>query len=160
MGVDWRARRERGITTMMIEVRAADFEADLDRLHAIRFAVFVAEQGVPPELEIDERDPFCRHYLARVGGRDAGTARIDLEQGGRIGRLAVLAEHRRYGVGRALMQACHAAALGEGLAEVWCHAQVAAVPFYRALGYAATGKPFEEAGIEHVTMRRRLRAYA
>jgi predicted GNAT family N-acyltransferase len=139
-----------------IEVLEADFVRDEAALREIRFAVFVAEQRVPPEIEMDERDARCVHLLARDGAACVGTARIDLEHAGKIGRLAVLAGHRRHGVGSALMRRCHEIAARHGLREVWCHAQVGAVPFYESLGYAATGPVFEEAAIEHRKMVKRL----
>lgn len=143
---------------MTFQVRRADFETDLVPIRRIRFAVFVDEQAVPPSLEMDDRDSHCEHFLAFVDGRAVGTARIDIGEGGKVGRLAVSAGSRRCGIGRALMEACHEAALAHGLDEVWCNAQVGAVPFYERLGYTATGTPFDEAGIEHRRMFRPLRS--
>ena len=139
-----------------IQVRQSDYESDEAFLRAVRFEVFVDEQRVPPEIEMDERDPHCIHFLAFEGQRAVGTVRIDLEQNGKIGRLAVLAACRRRGIGRALMEACHSLAAQHGLDTVWCHAQVAAESFYRGLGYGAVGQVFEEAGIAHRRMRKRL----
>lgn len=143
---------------MVITVRKADFAADQAAIRGIRFRVFVDEQNVPAEIEIDDRDPHCIHLLAFDGTEAVGTARIDLDRAGKIGRLAVRANRRRRGVGRALMQRCHAIAAAHGLSEVWCHAQVSAVSFYASLGYEATGEPFDEAGIEHLEMRLSLAA--
>jgi GNAT superfamily N-acetyltransferase len=137
-------------------VREADYSAESERLTAIRFAVFVDEQRVPAEIELDDRDPHCIHVLALTDDRDVGTARIDLGHDGKIGRLAVLAAARRRGIGSALMRALHAIARRHGLGAVWCHAQLAAVPFYETLAYRPVGEPFEEAGIEHVRMERNL----
>jgi predicted GNAT family N-acyltransferase len=136
------------------------YEVDFAREHAdirrVRFTVFVDEQNVPPELEMDDRDGGCLHWLARdAAGAAVGTVRLDVEKG-KVGRLAVLAEARCRGVGRALMEHLHTAARERGLAKVWCHAQTAAVPFYRHVGYRVTSEPFDEAGIEHVTMERDL----
>lgn len=140
-----------------MRVRKADFADDYAVLRAIRFAVFVDEQSVPEEIELDERDPVCVHVLA-LGDDETplGTARIDLEQGGKVGRLAVLAPHRRAGVGIALMQALHAIAGEQALERVWCNAQTSAVRFYEQLGYEIESAPFFEAGIEHVRMAKRL----
>jgi predicted GNAT family N-acyltransferase len=141
---------------MAIRVRPADFDADLVAIRQIRFTVFVDEQAVPASLEIDDRDAHCAHFLAFDDDKAVGTARIDCGQDGKIGRLAVLADGRRLGVGRALMQACHDLALARGLGQVWCNAQIGAVAFYERLGYTVTGEPFEEAGIEHRRMTRSL----
>ena len=140
-----------------MQVRLADFEDDYAALRDIRFAVFVDEQAVPEEIELDERDPVCTHVLAfGDDGTAVGTGRIDLEQGGKIGRLAVLGAHRRAGVGTALMLELHEIAAARSLGRVWCNAQTIAVPFYEHLGYTVESEPFFEAGIEHVRMARSL----
>lgn len=140
----------------MIHVRTADYDTDRDAITGVRFAVFVDEQHVPEDIEIDERDPVCVHVLAFDDDVPVGTARIDFDDGGRIGRLAVLAGRRGRGIGAALMACLHGLARERGFVRVWCHAQRRAVPFYRHLGYRVTGAPFVEAGIEHVTMEREL----
>ena len=138
-------------------VRIADFDADYAAIRAIRFTVFVDEQRVPPDEELDDRDRECIHVLA-LDDRDApiGTGRIDLAAGGKIGRVAVLANARRDGVGAALMERLHEIAREHRLRDVWCNAQVGAAPFYERLGYRAAGEHFYEAGIEHVRMTRAL----
>jgi len=141
-----------------LSIREADYATEEPALRSVRFEVFVDEQGVPPAIEMDERDPFCVHFLALLDGTPVGTARIDIEKSGKVGRLAVRADWRGRGIGRALMERCHEIALQHGLAEVWCHAQVTAVPFYTRLGYRVTGEPFEEAGIEHRLMTMTLAA--
>lgn len=138
-------------------LRTADYDADYDSIRSIRFAVFVDEQQVPPEIEMDERDPHCIHLLATTtDGTAVGTARIDLGQSGKVGRLAVLRANRGHGIGGALMQALHEIAQQHELDAVWCHAQLRAVPFYERLGYVAAGDIFDEAGIDHVAMRKAL----
>ncbi len=114
--------------------------------------MFVEEQGVPAEIEIDDADPRCVHVLAFFGESAVGTARIDFEHAGRVGRLAVTRPMRGRGIGTALMNRLHELARERGLDAVWCNAQIAAEPFYAKLGYAASGPRFLEAGIEHVRM--------
>lgn len=140
----------------MVSVRIADIDADGAAIRRVRFAVFVDEQRVPAGLEMDDRDRECVHVLALVNGLEVGTGRIDLAQAGKIGRVAVVAPSRGRGVGTALMERLHAIAAAHGLAKVWCHAQVAAVPFYAQLGYRASGDVFFEADIAHVQMERDL----
>jgi predicted GNAT family N-acyltransferase len=139
-----------------LRIRVADFQADFDAIHFVRETVFWLEQRIPPALEFDDRDATCIHLLAFDAGAPIGTARLDLEQGGKIGRVAVLAARRRGGVGAALMQRLHEIAREQGLAQVWCNAQISARPFYERLGYETTGAPFDEAGIAHVRMQRAL----
>jgi predicted GNAT family N-acyltransferase len=138
-----------------------DWQQSREELMSVRTRVFVEEQGVPPSMEQDEHDPACLHLLARRGDEPVGTARLDLGQGesrGKVGRVAVLAALRGQGVGVELMRALHAQAAARGLGALWCHAQLAAIPFYLRLGYRAEGPEFAEAGIAHRLMRIRLDA--
>lgn len=135
-----------------MRVTDADFAADVDAIRAIRVTVFVAEQGVPLELEMDDRDAHCAHVLALdADGRAVGTGRLDGAYG-KVGRVAVLAHARRSGVGAAIMARLHELARSAGLTSIWCNAQSTAVPFYISLGYRVTSAPFTEAGIVHVRM--------
>lgn len=123
----------------------------------VRERVFVAEQGVPADMEYDEADPVSRHVLARgPAGEAIGTGRLLPD--GHIGRVAVIPEWRGKGVGTALMSRLIEAALARGLDRLALNAQSAAVGFYRRLGFEETGPEFLEAGIAHVTMTRRLLA--
>jgi len=136
-------------------VREALWPADGDALSAVRRAVFIDEQGVPPELEWDGLDPTARHLLAESGdGTVLGCAR--LLDDGHIGRMAVLAGHRGRGVGSALLQAAMALARDAGLAAVWLDAQVQAIPFYQHHGFTAEGPEFLDAGIPHRRMHAEL----
>jgi predicted GNAT family N-acyltransferase len=136
-----------------MNVIVADFERDYAAIRGVRFAVFVDEQQIPRELEMDDRDSACVHWLALDdAGGAIGTVRLDLASGGKVGRLAVLARERGGGAGRALMERVHEHARAQRLTRVWCHAQSSAAPFYARLGYQVTSEPFEEAGIEHVRM--------
>lgn len=134
-------------------VEPASWEADYEDLRAVREQVFVLEQAVPREDEIDDLDPHSRHVLARdATGRAIGTGRLAPTHA--IGRVAVLAEWRGRGVGAAIMRVLLEQARALGYPEVELHAQVRAIGFYDALGFVADGEPFMECGIEHRTMRR------
>jgi predicted GNAT family N-acyltransferase len=137
-------------------VRDADFTADFASLRFVRATVFIAEQSVPADIEFDDRDPLCRHVLALEGAAPVGTGRLDVDYGGKVGRVAVIASRRRGGVGTAVMQRLHEIARAHELPSVWCHAQLVAVPFYERLGYASAGPIFVEAGIDHVRMEHTL----
>ncbi len=98
-----------------MNIVVADFERDYAAIRRIRFAVFVDEQQVPRELEMDDRDVACTHWLATdERGDPIGTVRLDVEAGGKVGRLAVVAHARRRGVGRALMERVHEFARAQG----------------------------------------------
>lgn len=122
---------------------------------AVRHAVFVAEQGIPADLERDLADAGCIHVLARDGvGQALGTGRLLPQPDGvlKLGRLAVLASQRGRGVGQALLDALLKAARAQGSREVVLHAQQSAASFYLAAGFQPRGEAFMEAGIPHQEM--------
>ena len=121
----------------------------------IRFAVFVQEQGVPAELEMDEMDERCLHALAFHEGQAIGTGRLLPD--GHIGRMAVLKPWRGRGVGAALLGRLVEAARRRGDGEALLSAQVHALGFYRAHGFVPYGAVYEEAGIPHQAMKLSLR---
>lgn len=131
-----------------------------DRLptcHDIRRIVFVQGQNVPEALEIDGLDGECVHFLASCRGRPVGSARLRNAEGlAKAERVAVLSEYRDAGIGRALMHALEAHAQADGFSEVLLHAQQEVISFYQRLGYRGEGDLFEEAGITHRVMRKRL----
>lgn len=138
-------------------IEICDFEHDLADLRAVREPVFVTEQRVPIEIEWDELDPHSRHVLARdIDGKPIGTGRLTPER--KIGRMAVLREWRGRGVGEALLATLIDQARAMGYEEVELHAQVAAIGFYEKAGFEAFGEEYDEAGIRHRSMRRRLDA--
>ena len=153
-------------------VDVADYRADFDALRAVREAVFIAEQGVPPALELDAADPLCVHVVARdASGAPIGTGRLvppDAPTAGdghgaaddpptaRIGRMAVLADWRARGVGDALLRALMDAARERAWTRLQLHAQAGAIRFYQRHGFLPRGARFEEAGIEHLTLWRTL----
>ncbi|GCF12359.1 acetyltransferase [Haloarcula mannanilytica] len=125
---------------------------------AVRTAVFVEEQGVSEAEELDGRDPDAVQFLARDGGSPVGTARLRFPEQtvGKVERVAVRKSHRDAGVGSALMRAVEDAARDEDVSELKLHAQTRVEAFYRQLGYETVSDEFEEAGIPHVEMRKRL----
>jgi len=134
-------------------VRRADWRADGADLRRVRQVVFVEEQHVPPPEEWDGRDADAVHLLAEdAAGRPLGCAR--LLAGGKIGRLAVLPDHRGRGVGRALLQAVIELAEAAGPIELQLDAQLQALDFYRPFGFKARGPVFDDAGIPHRLMVR------
>jgi predicted GNAT family N-acyltransferase len=143
---------------------------DLPAAYALRLDVFVAEQGVPVELELDELDADADHAVAMDGDRTVGTGRLvngrvgpdlGLEPGtpgtvGTIGRMAVASDVRGAGLGRELLDVLVDRARALGLPAVELHAQVQATAFYERAGFAPFGDVYDEAGIAHVGMRREL----
>lgn len=139
----------------MLEIRLLDWRAAQAEAKPIRFEVFVDEQRVPAEIELDEHDAHCVHALAYVDLSAVGTGRLLPD--GHVGRMAVLKAYRGKGVGKALLRALVEAARKRGHREVMLSAQVHAAGFYRAEGFEPEGAVYEEAGIPHQAMRLRLK---
>jgi predicted GNAT family N-acyltransferase len=142
-------------------VRRAVTAEDRERAHALRHEVFVGEEGVPEALERDAADETADHVVAAdAAGRVVATGRLvrlDVNTG-KVGRMAVAREVRGRGAGALVLAELERIARERGLATIVLHAQASARGFYDRLGYAAEGPAFEEAGIEHVLMRKSLAA--
>jgi len=152
-------------TSRMFRIELCSWESARARATPVRFAVFVEEQRVPQDIELDAFDPPSLHALAWADPDGViGTGRLlpTEPHGGRgvahIGRMAVLRPWRGRGAGSAILGALVEVARARGDAEVVLAAQLHAIGFYRALGFAEEGEVFLDAGIAHRTMRRALRA--
>jgi predicted GNAT family N-acyltransferase len=146
----------------MFAIRIHD-RAELEKAFQIRLEVFVDEQQVPEDLEMDEYDvspDAARHVLLVTNeGEPAATGRfIEYKHDtAKIQRIAVRANFRMQGTGRALMEALEQWAKEEGYTYGLLDAQCQAEPFYRKLGYETVSPEiFLDAGIEHVRMKKRL----
>ena len=125
----------------------------------VRTAVFVQEQGIAADVEWDLADLTALHAVATNGlGQVVGTARLVRQAAGvaRVGRMAVTRELRGAGLGQQLLRALEAAAVARGDTQVMLHAQQSAQGFYERMGYVVRGPVFEEVGIPHVEMVKRL----
>jgi predicted GNAT family N-acyltransferase len=135
----------------MLKIELLDWPSAMKEAKRIRFDVFVEEQRVPAEIELDEHDARCVHALAYIDGRAIGTARLLPD--GHLGRMAVLRAWRGQGAGRALLRALIEEARRRGDRQVLLSSQVHALGFYRAEGFQPEGPVYEEAGIPHQAMR-------
>ncbi|MBB6669153.1 GNAT family N-acetyltransferase [Cohnella nanjingensis] len=136
--------------------------AQLAECLRIRTEVFVKEQGVSIDLEVDEYDASptaCRHFLALDEGAPVGASRWRAYKHGvaKLQRIAVLAAYRGRSVGRLLVRAMEADAAAQGYSEAILDAQCSAEAFYVKLGYEkVSDETFYDAGILHVRMRHSL----
>ena len=147
---------------MSFEVTHVRTPEEIAAALAVRKRVFVEEQQVPIDEEIDRYDdqPWTRndvvHVIGTLDGAVIATARLllDTSAGGypHIARVAVLQEQRGRGYGRGVMLALQDDARARGFAGVTLGAQLHAIPFYERLGYIARGPVFLDAGIEHRDM--------
>lgn len=129
----------------------------MEQAWALRRRVFIEEQRVPEEIELDADDAGAFHALALEDGRPIGCGRM-LARGDyvKIGRMAVLAERRGAGIGRRVLQFLVEHARQRGFGRAVLDAQVHAEGFYLKQGFTPVGEVFEEAGIPHRRMERAL----
>ena len=121
----------------------------------VRRRVFVEEMGIAEGVDFDGTDADCLHLVAFDESQPVGTGRLRPCET-RIGRMAVLREARNRGIGSAILRRLMREAVRMGLTEVALHAQTQVVGLYRAHGFDSVGPEFEEAGIPHQLMRRKL----
>jgi predicted GNAT family N-acyltransferase len=142
-------------TQSHFELIEADWIIHRDQLAYVRKKVFIEEQKVPEELEWDEFDNSSHHILAVNSIREpVGTGR--LKPDGQIGRMAVIKDMRKSGIGSAILIRLIEIARQNGLSEVYLHAQISAVEFYHKFGFLDPGEIFFEADIPHRAMKKIL----
>lgn len=136
-----------------IRVKRVSSKEELKHAFGIRIRVFVKEQGVPEEIELDGDDERAFHFLAFTEGKPIGTARVVMRRGSaKVGRMAVLKTRRRRGVGATLLKRAVGFAKTKSAKSIFLHAQVPVVGFYEKAGFRCVGPVFDEAGIPHRKM--------
>ena len=152
-------------TSSSIAIAPVQNEGELMQALAIREVVFIEEQSVPEDMERDEDDQHAYHLLAMDKGHAIGTGRLvtltepppgETGQWGRVGRMAVLQAYRKSGVGSRLLTMLQDEARKRGFAGIMLHAQLTAMEFYKRHGYEPHGAVFEEAGMPHLEMKKKL----
>jgi len=144
-----------------VTIKRASSQLELVQAFTIRIRVFVLEQRVPAEIELDADDQRAMHFLAVKSGKAVGTARLVVHHGdAKIGRMAVLKSYRGKGVGAALLKRAILMAKRLHPPRIYLHSQVAVSGFYQRMGFRAVGRVFNEAGIAHrkMILGRRLAA--
>jgi predicted GNAT family N-acyltransferase len=141
-----------------LKVIAIESPADMQRAYVIRRRVFIEEQRVPEEIEMDSDDAQAFHALAILDGAAIGCGRmVDHGVGEvKIGRMAVLPEFRKTGIGAHILRFLVERARARGFRKAILHAQLTAEGFYLKEGFTPVGGVFDEAGIEHRKMERAL----
>jgi predicted GNAT family N-acyltransferase len=142
----------------VIEAIVASTRQQREDALSVRIAVFVDEQKIPREVEIDELDETAVHCVGYADGRAVAAGRLVMLPDGRakIGRMAVLAAHRNRGAGRTIIGLLEREAAARGATLARLSAQARARGFYERAGYAVIGEPYDEVGIPHVAMEKAL----
>ncbi|WP_018756626.1 GNAT family N-acetyltransferase [Paenibacillus terrigena] len=147
---------------MAAQIIQVKTEEELNKCLSIRLEVFVHEQQVPEDLEIDEYDTLAGkayHVLLEHEGQAVATGRLTIYQDhmAKMQRIAVKKAYRGYGYGRVLLLALEQIAKDLGLSDAILDAQCQAEIFYAKLGYEVISQePFYDAGILHVRMKKPL----
>lgn len=143
------------IEIIQVPINSSQYESCLE----IRKRVFVFEQKVPLEDELDEFENSSRHFLAKLNGEEVGAARWrELKDYVKLERFAVLKEFRNKEIGSALVNAVlkDIEQKIDRPAKLLLHSQVNAIPLYSKFNFNIKGDTFEECGILHKTMTRML----
>ncbi|MFT0802851.1 GNAT family N-acetyltransferase [Bacillus swezeyi] len=125
----------------------------LEDAYFVREEVFIKEQNVSPEEEMDHFDQNSSHLVIYDGTEPIGAGRLRIVDGfGKLERICVLKSHRSLGVGNLIIQALEKEAAKQGAAQFMLNAQTQAVPFYEKHGYKVVSEEFLDAHIPHVKM--------
>lgn len=136
-----------------MNVKIVNTQQELEDAFSVRKKVFIEEQKVPAEEELDQYENECTHFVLYNGAQPAGAGRFRVVDGyGKVERICVLKEHRKSGAGRSIMNEIENFALEKGLTKLKLNAQTQAIPFYSGLGYETVSEEFLDAGIPHRTM--------
>jgi predicted GNAT family N-acyltransferase len=133
-------------------------DRELKEAIEVRKKVFVEEQGVPEDMELDGLDSQALHMVVKDGERVIGTARVMFlpDRQAKIERMAILKPVRRKGIGRGIISFLNKELKNKQVKQVILHSQYSAVGFYKSCGFEEAGLPFFEAGIKHIKMQRSL----
>ncbi len=140
-------------------VKPVESSEELEAAFHIRREVFQMEQGVDDETEFDGLDDMAEHFLVVDASQPVATARVRYLpelNAAKIERMAVLSSHRGQSIGRELLQFILATLTQRHISVAKLNAQVRVQDFYLKLGFEPHGSIFDEAGIPHIEMRRRM----
>lgn len=136
-----------------MEVKIVANDQELKDAYSVRKIVFVDEQQVPIEEEIDALESVATHFVLYETKEPVGAGRFRIVDGyGKVERICVLKDKRKSGAGKEIMVKIEDYAKEKGLKKLKLNAQIQAIPFYSRLGYEVVSEEFMDAGIPHKTM--------
>lgn len=141
-----------------LDIKIVQEATDMASCFALRRTVFIKEQAVPKDDEIDGEDDHCTHILATLNGDPVGTARFQIKNGSiKIQRVCVLSEHRGKDYGADLIRFIVDHVKNTDSAKrLYLGAQTHAIKFYEKLGFTQYGPEYLDAGIPHYDMERHI----
>jgi predicted GNAT family N-acyltransferase len=142
-----------------LNVKRVETEKERADAYYVRKLVFVEEQGISAEAEYDEFEDAAEHLVVYNDNDEpvaAGRWRV-VDGTAKLERICVLPSHRKYGLGKVVVQALEEMAVKKGFSKAKLHGQTYAQPFYEKLGYAGVAEVFMEEGIPHMLMVKQLK---
>ncbi|WLR53797.1 GNAT family N-acetyltransferase [Mesobacillus subterraneus] len=141
-----------------MEVKIVNNDQELADAFEVRKSVFIHEQNVPEEEELDQFESDSVHFVLYDNNlKAAGAGRFRVLDGiGKVERICVLKENRKTGAGVAVMNKIEEYAKSQGISTLKLNAQTHAIPFYSRLGYVTVSEEFMDAGIPHKTMKKSI----
>jgi len=141
----------------LVNVKIVGNHKELEDAYSVRKTVFVEEQAVPLEEEIDAFENEAEHFIMYHDGSPVGAGRFRFVDGyGKVERICVLKEARKTGAGKAIMNTIENYAREKDIHKLKLNAQTHAIPFYAGLGYEVVSEEFMDAGIPHKTMVKKI----
>lgn len=140
-----------------IAFRIAASAEDILKVMVVRGIVFIEEQGVDWEGEIDRHEDESLHVLGEADGQPVASGRLRMLPGrwAKLERIAVRPRWRGRGFARGMVGFLMEEAVRRGAEHMMLHAQVHLEEFYGGFGFRREGPVFDECGIDHVLMVRR-----
>ncbi|MCM3571203.1 GNAT family N-acetyltransferase [Neobacillus mesonae] len=140
-----------------MSVKVVESQQELEDAYLVRKIVFVDEQQVPVEEEIDQFEDDAAHFIMYHEGKPIGAGRFRVLDGiGKVERICVLKEARKHGAGKAIMDSIETYAADQGIHKLKLNAQTHAIPFYEKIGFEVVSDEFLDAGIPHKTMVKKM----
>jgi predicted GNAT family N-acyltransferase len=141
-----------------INVKIAENQTEISSAKEIRRMVFQIEQGIDSNLDFDNKDEEAEHIIAYFGKEAVGTVRIRyiLKKTAKLERVAVLKAYRKTGIGTKMIDYIIDYLQKKGMEEIMLDAQEQAKKFYEGIGFKKKGQIFEESGIPHIEMWKRI----
>ena len=137
---------------MEIKINIVTTDQDYKDCLYIRNKVFIEEQNINEKLEYDDKKVNAIYIVAKINLIAIGTARYrSTEIGIKLERFAVLKEHRKFGVGSAMVLFLLKKLKNQK--SIYLNSQKDVVNFYKKLGFEIIGEAFYEAGIAHYKMK-------
>lgn len=144
----------------MFNILIATTDQEREDAFFVRRKVFVEEQGVPFNLELDELDKTAEHFIVYKEDKPMGAGRFrEVSSGvGKVERVCILPNYRRKKVGKQIMNELEDYAKSKEFEKILLNAQSYAVPFYEKMGYVITSPEFMDADIPHRAMEKVINA--